>query len=134
MKKETNNMTLYDLKNVIDFTFDLEDDEVCGRFYIELDEINEDYATQIDVVKIGSDYVICKLSRFLQRLANFHPSHIIDYLNDNYYDGEQKDYLISQLTRRPSHKNQFKADVTDDGGEAVYHFITNDMYDFLTQK
>ena len=127
-------MTLYDLKNVIDFTFDIEDDEVCGRFYIEMDEINDNYAAQIEVVKIGTDVITCKLSRFLQRLAIFHGHEITDYLNDNYYDGEQKDYLTKQLTRRPSHTNQFKADITDDGGEAVYHFITNDMYDFLTQK
>ncbi len=127
-------MTLYDLKNVIDFTFDLEDTEVCGRFYIEIDEINEEYAKQIEVVKIGTDTVTCKLSRFMQRLATFHPTLITDYLNDNYYDGEQKDYLVSQLTRRPNHLTQFKGDITDDGGEAVYHFITNDMYDFLTQK
>lgn len=127
-------MTLYDLKNVIDFTFDIEDNEVCGSFYIEMDEINEEYAKQIEVVKISKELVTCKLSRFLQRLASFHPSKISDYLNENYYDGKQKDYLINQLTRRPSHLNQFKADITDDGGEAVYHFITNDMYDFLTQK
>lgn len=127
-------MTLYDLKNVIDFTFDIEDDEVCGSFYIEMDEINEEYAKQIEVVKIGADLITCKLSRFLQRLANFHPSEITEYLNENYYDGDQKEYLTNQLTRRPSHTNQFKADVTDDGGEAVYHFITNDMYNFLTQQ
>lgn len=127
-------MTLYDLKNVIDFTFDIEDDEVCGRFYIEMEEINEDYAAQIDVVKIGTDVITCKLSRFLQRLANFHPSKITNYLEDNYYDGDQKDYLVRQLTRRPSQTNKFKADVTDDGGEAVAHFIEYDMYHFLTQK
>lgn len=127
-------MTLYDLKNVIDFTFDIEDDEVCGRFYIEMDEINEKYAAQIEVVKISTDLITCKLSRFLQRLAIFHGNEITDYLNNNYYDGDQKDYLVKQLTRRPSHLNQFKADITDDGGEAVAHFIEYDMYDFLTQK
>ena len=126
-------MTLYDLKNTIDFTFDITDDEVDASFYIELDEINDDLAAQIEVVKISRDLVTCKLSRFLQRLANFHPTEITNFIDDRYYDGDQKDYLVKQLTRRPSHTNKFKADVTDDGGEAVYHFITNDMYDFLTK-
>ena len=126
-------MTLYDLKNVIDFTFDIADNEVDGSFYIELDEINEEYLG-IEVVRIERELVVCKLTDFLRRLAKFHPSVITDYLNDNYSDGAQKDYLVSQLTRRPSPTNQFKADITDDGGEAVYHFIENDMYDFLTQK
>lgn len=124
-------MTLNDLKNVIDFTFDLEDDEVCGRFYIELDEINPEYLG-IEVVKIGTDYVTCKLTDFLRRLASFHPTKITEYLNDSYYDGDQKDYLLKQLTKRKLGSN--KGDITDDGGEAVYHFITNDMYDFLTQN
>lgn len=125
-------MTLNDLKNVINFTFDLEDDEVCGRFYIELDEINEKYLG-IEVVRIDRDSITCKLTDFLRRLAIFHGNEITDYLNDNYYDGEQKDYLLKQLTKRKiSSTNQ--GDITDDGGEAVSHFIESDMYYFLTQK
>ena len=122
-------MTLTDLKNVITFTFDIADDEIDASFYIELDEIPEEHANNIEVVRIDRDLVVCKLTNFLRRKANFHPSQIIKYLNDNYYDGEQKDYLLKQLTKR--HKGE---DITDDGGEAVYHFLTNDMYDFLTQQ
>ena len=127
-------MTLEDLRNVISFTFDIADDIVDASFYIELDEIPPEEASQIEVVRIDNDLVVCKLTDYLQRLANFHPSRITEYLEDNYYEGEQLDYLKKQLMRRPSHTNQFKAGITDDGGEAVYHFITNDMYDFLTQK
>lgn len=127
-------LTLNDLRNVISFTFDIADDIVDASFYIELDEIPEDIANEIEVVRIDNDLVVCKLTAYLQRLANFHPSRITEYLEDNYYEGEQLDYLKKQLTRRPSHTNQFKASITDDGGEAVYHFITNDMYDYLTQK
>lgn len=126
-------MTLNDLKNVIDFTFDIADDEIDASFYIELDEINEEFLG-IEVVRIDRDLVVCKLTDFLRRLARFHPDTISKYIEDNYYDGEQKTYLIEQLTKRPSHTNQFKADITDDGGEAIYHFIENDMYDFLTQE
>ena len=127
-------MTLSELKNVIDFTFDIADDEIDASFYIELDEIYEKYADNIEVVRISKDLVVCKLTDFLRDLAKFHPSKITEYLNECYYDGDQKDYLLKQLTKRPSHLNQFKADITDDGGEAVYHFIENDMYDFLTQN
>lgn len=126
-------MTLNDLRNVIDFTFDIADDEIDASFYIELDEIPEDVAGNIEVVRISRDLVVCKLTDFLRRRAKFNPSLITEYINENYYDGEQKDWLLSQLTRRPAPTNQFKADITDDGGEAVYHFIENDMYDFLTQ-
>lgn len=122
-------MTLLDLKNVIDYTFDIEDDEVCGEIYVELDEIKEEYARQIEVVKIGRDVVTCKLTHFLRRFVNFYPTKFIEYINENYYDGEQKDYLLKQLTKRKKGE-----DITDDGGEAVYQFIANDMYDFLTQK
>ena len=127
-------LTLNDLRNVISFTFDIADDIVDASFYIELDEIPEDIANEIEVVRIDNDLVVCKLTAFLQRLANFHPSRIIEYLEDRYYEDDQLDYLKKQLTRRASHTNQFKASITDDGGEAVYHFITNDMYDYLTQK
>lgn len=125
-------MTLYDLKNIIDFTFDIEDDEIYARFYIELDEVSEEHLG-IEVVKISRDVVTCKLTDYLRRKARFHPTEIINYINDHYYDGDQKDYLVNQLTKRPAPQNKFKDDITDDGGDAVYHFITNDMYDFLTQ-
>jgi hypothetical protein len=122
-------MTLYDLKNVIQFTFDIADDEIDASFYIELDEIPEERARNIEVVRIDRDLVVCKLTNFLRRKANFYPTEIANYIADNYYDGLQKEYLTRQLTKRKKGE-----DITDDGGEAVYHFITNDMYDFLTRE
>lgn len=121
-------MTLHDLKNVIDYTFDITDDEIDASFYIELDEIKNEYAWQIEVVKIDRELVTCKLTDFLRRMARFHPTQIINYFNDNYYDGDQKDYLVKQLTKRKKGE-----DITDDCGEAVAHFIEYDMYDFLTE-
>lgn len=122
-------MTLEDLRNVIGFTFDIADDEIDASFYIELDEIPEEHARNIEVVRIDKDLVVCKLTNFLRRKANFHPTQIKNYINDNYYDSELKDNLLKQLTKR-----QKGEDITDDGGEAVYYFITNDMYDFLTKQ
>ena len=126
-------MTLEDLRNVISFTFDIADDIVDASFYIELSEIPPERAREIEVVRIDKDLVVCKLTDYLQRIATYHPTQLTEYLEENYYEGEQLDYLKKQLTRRPSLTNQFKAGITDDGGEAVYHFITNDMYDFLTR-
>lgn len=122
-------MTLIDLKDVIDYTFDIADDEIDATLYIELDEIKEEYLRNIEVVKIGRDYVTCRLTNFLRRFANFHPTKMKEYIDEAYYDCEQKDYLTAQLTKH--HKGE---DITDDGGEAVYHFIKNDLYDFLTAK
>lgn len=126
-------MTLIDLKGVIDFEFDIADDEIDASFYIGMDEIREDYAKEIEVVRIDRELVVCKLTDFLRRKAQFHPSEIKKYLEDSYYEGEQRTYLIEQLTKRKSHLTP-KADITDDGGEAVYHFIEHDMYDFLQEE
>lgn len=120
-------MTLKDLKGVIDYTFDIADDEIDATFYIELDEIKEEYLNNIEVVKIDREYVTCRLTNFLRRMANFHPTKMKEYIDGAYYDGKQKDYLTAQLT-----KHRKGEDITDDGGEAVYHFINNDLYDFLT--
>lgn len=114
-------MKLYDLKNIIDFTFDLMDDEVSASFYIELDEINEKYAKEIEVVKIGEKYVTCKLTKFIRK----HKTAVAKYIQNNYYDSELKYYLMIVFTDNK--------DVLTDGGEAVYHFITNDLCDFLKQ-
>lgn len=115
-------MKLSDLKNVLEFTFDLQDDEVCGRFYIELDEINEKYARKIEVVKIGTDYVTCKLTDFLRH----HKTAVSKYIRNNYHLGDTRTFLENTLV--------VSDNITEDGGEAVYYFITNDLYDFLTQK
>ena len=125
-------MTLNDLRNVITFTFDIADDEVDASFYIELDEIAEENLG-IEVVRIDRDLVVCKLTDFLRRKAIFHPGEITEYINENYYDGEQKDYLLKQLTKRPLKHIANSGDITDDGGEAVYHFITYDLTDFITR-
>ena len=55
-----------------------------------------------------------------------------DYINNNYEDSDLKTYLIQQLTKRRLGSNA--GDITDDGGEAVYHFIECDLYDFLTNQ
>ncbi len=115
-------MKLNQLNNIINFSFDLTDNEVDGSFYIELDEVNPKYAKQIEVVKISKGFVCCKFTDFIRH----HKTAIKKYLNDYYIDCDTKTYLINQLCK--------SEDILDDGGEAVYHFIENDFYDFLTQE
>lgn len=123
-------MKLFELIGIIDFEFDIADDEIDASFYIGLDEIRRDYSKEIEVVRIDRELIVCKLTDFLRRKAQFHPNQIKKYLEDSYYEGEQRTYLIEQLTKRQSPETP-DADITDDGGEAVYHFIEHDMYDFL---
>lgn len=115
-------MMLNELNGIIDFNFDIADDEIDARFYIELAEINSKYAKQIKVVRIDRDLIVCKLTDFLRH----HKTAIKKYLVENYYKSEQLNYLINQICKADN--------ITDDGGEAVYHFINYDLYDFLTQN
>lgn len=114
-------MTLYDLKGVIDFTFDIADDEIDASFHIELDEIRKDYAKEIEVSRIGNESVTCKLTDFLRK----HRKEVAKYLIDNYW-GAVLDWLKKILVETE--------DITYEGGEAVFHFIKHDMYYFLTGK
>jgi hypothetical protein len=126
-------MTLYDLKNKINFTFDITDDEVAASFYIELDEIPDEIAQNIEVVAIDRDLITCKLTDFLRRKAHFHPKQLREYLTESYYDGETLDALKAQLCEKwQKAKRDAGEDILDDGGEAVAHFIEHDLYDFIT--
>ena len=121
-ESEIKRMKLSDLKNVIEFTFDLQDDEVCGRIHIDLDEINEKYARQIEVVKIDSNYVTCKLTDFLRH----HKTAVSKYIRKNYNVCAKRKFLENALVDSDN--------ITEDGGEAVYYFIISELYDFLSQK
>lgn len=126
-------MTLADLKNIVDFTFDLEDDEVAASFYVELDEIPDEVARNIEVVRISRDVVVCKLTNYIRRFANFHPTKIREFLNSELYEGKTLDHLNAQICEKWQRvKRVAGEDITDDGGEAVAYFVEHLMYDFLT--
>jgi hypothetical protein len=125
-------MTLNDIKNIIAFNFDIIDDEIDASLYIELNEINPAFMNQIEVIKINTESITCKLTNFIRREAFFHPSRMRKFLDEVLYEGDVKDYLIQQLSKRPTLENR-GADITDDGGEAVFYFIENLLYDYLIQ-
>lgn len=114
-------MKLSELKKVIKYKFDFADKEIDGTFYIELDQIKEKYLNQIEVTGISQEYVTCDFVNFL----NSHKAEVKEYIVDNYYNSEFKSYLIKQLCESD--------DIIDDGGEAVYHFIKEDMDYFLRE-
>ena len=114
-------MKLKELKNIIKFSFDFADDEIDAVFYVELEAINEKYLKQIEVVLINQNYIVCKFTDFIRR----HKTAIKKYLIKNYHDEEALDYLINHLI--------IADDITEDGGEAVWHFLEYDIADFLTQ-
>lgn len=126
-------MTLFDLKNKIDFSFDIADDEVVASFYAELDEIPDAVARNIEVVQISRDLVTCKLTDYLRRFANFHPSKMREFLTSTLYEGETLDHLVGQLCEKWKRANRTNGeDITDDGGEAVAYFVEFLFYDFIT--
>lgn len=121
-------MTLKDLKDIdFDLCIDFADDEIDATIYFELADIDDEIASQIVVTGIDKYYVTCKFTNYLRQIAEAHPEQIVNYLNDAYDDGDTKDYLIQQLTKR-------EGDITDDTGEGVYYFIVHDLEDFLINK
>ena len=125
-------MTLKDLKDInFDLSVDFTDDEIDVVTYFELNDISDEVASEIVVTGINKYYVVCKFTNYLRRLAFFHPTEIKNYINSRYEDCETREYLITQLTKRKLGSNC--GDITDDHGEAVYHFIKCDLEEFLTR-
>ena len=123
-------MTLKDLKDVnFDLAVDFVDDEIDVSTYLELADLSDDIASAIVVTGIYENFIICKFTNYLRRMATFHPTKLKNYLNDNYDDDATREYLIKQLTKHKLGSNV--GDITDDGGEAVYHFIKYDFEDFI---
>jgi len=111
-------MTLYDLQKVIQYDTDICDDEVDARVYIDIKSMHKDIAKEIEIVSIYHDVIIVKISDYLRK----HRKSTNAYLEEYYYEGEQKDTLLKYLVKYP--------DILSDGGYAVAHFIINDLNDY----
>ncbi len=112
-------MTLYDLRNILSDEFDFSDHTVCGSFYADIKDIRTSHAKKIVVESISSELVCCRFTEFLES----NRSAVKRYLEANYEDGDELDYLRATLCDAE--------DINEDGGEAVYRFIENDIADFL---
>jgi hypothetical protein len=115
-------LTLLDLKNKVDFTFDIYDDEICASLYFELDEVPDNILNRIEVVSISPAQVVCRLTNFICDEIQRYPRRFINYLNECEH-GEL-------------YKAQFfdADDITDDGGDMLFNFIEYDLYDYLTGR
>lgn len=111
-------MTLYDLQKVIQFDTDICDNEVDTMVYIDIKSIHEDIAKEIEIVNIYHDAIIVKISDYLRK----HRISTNAYLEQCYYESNQKDELIKYLVKYP--------DILSDGGYAVDYFVRNDLNDY----
>jgi hypothetical protein len=115
-------LTLLDLKNKINFTFDVYDDEISASLYFELDEVPDNILNRIEVVSIGTEQIVCRLTEFIREETQKYPNRLANYLtecnNDQVY--------LSQFFDED--------DIANDGGEALYLFIEYDLYDYLTGR
>lgn len=113
-------ITLADLAGVLDHGVDVYDNEIDASFYLEPEEVSERLAGLLEVVQIGRDHITCRVTDLLRQKR----TAVKRYLRSNYYEGAQLDWLLETLTTGD--------DITRDGGDAVWHFIEYDAYDFLT--
>lgn len=113
-------MKLSNLKPLLNYDFDMCDTQVDVRIYIDIDSMQDRYLKQIEVTSIDDECTHCDFTDFLSH----HKTAIRKFLNDNYFDGDKKTYLIEQLCKSDN--------ITSDGGEAVYYFIRYDLTDFLS--
>ena len=116
------NISLLDLKSVINYTFDLLDDEIDASLYFELDEIPNTILNRLEVVTIGAESVTVRFTDFIRDEIEKYPERLRNYLEDCWH-GER---YIEQFFGSD--------DITDDGGGALYMFIEVDLYDYLTER
>lgn len=118
---KTKEITLADVGALLDCGMDIYDDEIDAGFYLEPEEMTTGLARLLNVKRIGRDHIVCSVTDLLRH----HAQSVRRYLLNNYYEGKQLDYLLEILTTGD--------DITRDGGEAVYHFIENDICDFFAE-
>ena len=117
-----NFLSLLDLKNKINFTFDIYDDEISASLYFELGEIPDTILNRIEVVSIGTESIVCRLTNFIENEIIKYPKRLYNYLGE--------------CNNEEIYKAQFfdEDDISNDGGEALYSFIEYDLYDYLTGR
>ena len=115
-------LSLLDLKNKINFTFDIYDDEIDASLYFELNEVPNTVLSRIEVVTIGTGSVVCRLTNFISEEIRVYPKRLYNYLGE--------------CNNEEIYKAQFfdADDIANDGGEALYSFIEYDLYDYLTGR
>ena len=106
-------MKLSELKSILQFDTDFADTEIDASFYTEIEDILPQYANELVVHSISTNYIVCNFYDFIFN----HQEEITKYIKAVYYE-EYIDSTINGIFN-----NQ---DV-----ECIAYFITHDMDDFL---
>lgn len=112
-------MKLNELRNILNMSFDFADNELDASFYCELEEISEELAKKIEVVKITKGFVICDFKSFILH----HKTKIISYLKNSYSSSYWKNYANGIF----NNSNKYEAE------EWIASFIEQDLASFLTE-
>lgn len=91
-----------------------------GDIVIEKTLRCEVYGATLEAITQAAD----QLKTALNQESILIETAIAKYIRNNYYLGDTRTFLENTLVVNDN--------ITEDGGEAVYYFITNDLYDFLT--
>ena len=106
-------MKLSELKNILQFDTDFADNEIDASFYTELDDILPQYANELVVQSISTNYIVCNFYDFIFN----HKEEITKYIKAVYYE----EYIDSTINGIFDNKD----------AECISYFIEHDMDDFL---
>ena len=113
-------MKLYDLKHILKMCADFADDEVDATVYFELDDIPDKIARKIEVVAISENFVTCKFTDYLRR----NKSKLAKYIEASCHEYPRLEAMYRSALIKAE-------DILEDGGEAVYSFINEELEYFL---
>lgn len=106
-------MKLSELTNILQFDTDFADTEIDASFYTELDDILPQYADELVVHSISTNYIVCNFYDFIFK----HKEEITKYIRAVYYE----EYIDSTIT----------GIFEDKDAECIAYFIEHDMDNFL---
>ena len=106
-------MKLSELKNILQFDTDFADTEIDASFYTEIEDILPQYADELVVQSISTNYIVCNFYDFIFN----HRKEIIDYIYDNYYLPWASDMRVNIFDNKDA--------------DYIAQFIENDMDTFL---
>ena len=106
-------MKLSELTNILQFDTDFADTEIDASFYTEIEDILPQYADELVVHSISTNYIVCNFYDFIFN----HKEDIINYIKAVYVE-EFIDNKIAGI-------------FNDKDVECIAYFIEHDMDEFL---
>lgn len=106
-------MKLIELKNILQFDIDFADTEIDASFYTEIEDILPQYANELVVHSISTNYIVCNFYDFIFN----HKEDITEYIKTVYHE-EYIDSTINGI-------------FNNEDAECIAYFIEHDMDDFL---